>query len=56
MINLGSLPPNMTEPPKDARGWLAFQPSTGKVWWKIEGEWLPIDEALARREARKQSK
>jgi hypothetical protein len=54
-INLGNLPPDMTEPPPDACGWLAFQPSTGRVWWKIDGKWLPIEEALALREARKNS-
>lgn len=48
-INLGALPPDLTEPPSDARGWLAFQPSSSKVWWKIKGEWLPIDEALKQR-------
>lgn len=55
MISLGNLPPQLTEPPQDARGWLAFQPSTGRVWWKIDGKWLPIDEALTRREAMKNS-
>lgn len=53
MINLNNLPPELTEPPPDARGWLAFQPSTAKIWWKIDGKWLPIEEALALREARK---
>ncbi|MBB4395165.1 hypothetical protein [Bradyrhizobium sp. ERR14] len=28
-------------PPPDERGWIAFQPSTGKVRWKIDGKWLP---------------
>lgn len=55
-IELNNLPPDLTEPPPDAPdacGWLAFQPSTCKVWWKIDGKWLPIAEALALREARK---
>ena len=55
-INLGSLPPDMTEPPPDARCWLAWQPSTGKAWRKVDGKWLPIAEANAIVEARKQSK
>ncbi|MFK4537930.1 hypothetical protein ABIA00_006113 [Bradyrhizobium ottawaense] len=52
-LNLGNLPPEMTEPPPDARGWIAFQPSTGRCWRKLDGEWLRIEEALARIEARK---
>jgi len=51
-INLGALPPDLNEPPNDARGWLAFQPSSGKVWWKISGQWLSIDEALKHIEER----
>ncbi|MCD9898135.1 hypothetical protein QIH85_43015 [Bradyrhizobium japonicum] len=51
-LNLGNLPPDMTEPPPDARGWIAFQPTTGKVRRKVDGEWLRIEEALARIEAR----
>ncbi|WP_354200125.1 hypothetical protein [Bradyrhizobium sp. JR4.1] len=52
-LELGSLPPEFAEPPAGARGWLAFQPSTGKVWRKLDGVWLRIEEALARIEARK---
>jgi hypothetical protein len=44
-IDVSNLPPDLTEPPKDARGWVAFQPSTGKAWRKLDGEWLPIAEA-----------
>jgi hypothetical protein len=51
-VDLGNLPPDLTEPPPDANGWLAFQPSTSKVWWGIGGVWLRIEEALALREAR----
>lgn len=54
-INLGNLPPELTEPPPDARGWLAFQPSSGKIWWRLSGKWLPIAEALALRQTRKLS-
>ncbi|UPK16100.1 hypothetical protein [Bradyrhizobium sp. 131] len=53
-IELGNLPPEFTEPPPDVRGWLAFQPSTGKAWRKIDGKWLPIAEANAIANARKQ--
>ncbi|WFT91416.1 hypothetical protein QA633_23930 [Bradyrhizobium barranii] len=52
-VNLGNLPPHMAEPPPDARGQYAFQPTTGKVWRKVDGQWLRIEEALARIEARK---
>ncbi|WP_441280130.1 hypothetical protein [Bradyrhizobium sp. 63_E2_N1_3] len=52
-LNLGNLPPELTEPPPQARGWIAFQPSTGKVWRRVDGVWLRIEEALARIEARK---
>jgi hypothetical protein len=52
-INLGNLPPELTEPPLGAYGTFAFQPSTGKVWRKVDGKWFRIEEALARIEARK---
>ncbi|UPT93859.1 hypothetical protein J4G48_0031610 [Bradyrhizobium barranii subsp. apii] len=52
-INLGNLPPELTEPPADARGTLAFQPSTGKVWRKVDGQWFRIEEALKRIEEKK---
>lgn len=52
-IELHNLPPDLSEPPKNARGWLAWQPSTGKAWRKIDGEWLPIEEANAIAAARK---
>ncbi|WP_194393640.1 hypothetical protein [Bradyrhizobium sp. CCBAU 51765] len=48
-----NLPPELGEPPKEARGWIAFQPATGKAWRKIAGKWLPIVEANALIEARK---
>ncbi|MGY4370745.1 hypothetical protein ACVW1A_006810 [Bradyrhizobium sp. LB1.3] len=51
-INPNNLPPDMTAPPPDARGWLAFQPSSGKIWWKLNGEWLPIAKARALIESR----
>ncbi|WP_445222133.1 hypothetical protein ACKWRH_20885 [Bradyrhizobium sp. Pa8] len=54
-INLGALPPELTEPPPGAYGWIAFQPSTGKVWRKVDGKWLRITEALERIEAKKNS-
>lgn len=41
MINLSNLPPDLTEPPPEAKSWLAYQPSSGKFWWRIDGEWLP---------------
>lgn len=53
MIELHNLPPELSEPPKDARGWIALQPSTGKMWRKLDGKWLPIAEANALIEARK---
>ena len=53
MIDLGNLPPDMTEPPPDAYGNLAFQPSSGKAWWKLNDKWVRAEEALAHFEARK---
>lgn len=44
-IDVSNLPAKMTEPPSDARGWFAWQPSTGKVWRKVAGEWLQFAEA-----------
>ncbi|WP_314960954.1 hypothetical protein [Bradyrhizobium cosmicum] len=55
-IELHNLPPELTEPPPDARGLVAFQPSTGRTWQKVDGKWLPSAEANALIEARKQSK
>ncbi|MFK4538035.1 hypothetical protein ABIA00_006218 [Bradyrhizobium ottawaense] len=52
-LNLGNLPPDLTEPPQDARGTLAFQPLTGRVWRRVDGQWFRIEEALARIETRK---
>lgn len=54
MIELHNLPPELAEPPADARGSLAWQPSTGKAWRKIDGKWLPIAEANEVAAARKQ--
>ncbi|MCS3449564.1 MULTISPECIES: hypothetical protein [Bradyrhizobium] len=48
MIDPSNLPPELTEPPPDAPGWLAFQPATAKVWQKLDGTWLPISEAQER--------
>ncbi|MDI3564941.1 hypothetical protein [Bradyrhizobium sp. Arg816] len=53
-IELHNLPPEMTEPPPERRGWLAWQPSIGKAWRKVDGKWLPIAEANAIANARKQ--
>ncbi|MBB4391823.1 hypothetical protein GGD62_000891 [Bradyrhizobium sp. ERR14] len=55
-IDLHNLPPELTEPHHDARGWLAWQPSKDKAWRKLDGKWLPIAEANAIVEARKQSR
>ncbi|WP_157461016.1 MULTISPECIES: hypothetical protein [Bradyrhizobium] len=55
-IELHKLPPDVSEPPREARGWVAFQPSTGKIWQKVDGEWLRSAEANALIEARKQSR
>lgn len=52
-IELHNLPPELAEPPKEARGWIAFQPATGMAWRKVTGKWLPIAEANALIEARK---
>ncbi|SCB33875.1 hypothetical protein GA0061098_1006176 [Bradyrhizobium shewense] len=54
-IELHDLPPELTEPPPDARGWLAWQPLTCKAWRKLDGKWLPIAEANAIVEARRNS-
>ncbi len=54
-VELHNLPADLTEPPPDARGWLAFQPSTGKAWRRVDRMWRPIAEANAILEARKQS-
>lgn len=56
MIELHNLPPEIIEPPKDAIGLVAFQPSTGKTWQKVDGEWLLSAEANALIEAREKSK
>jgi hypothetical protein len=48
MIDPANLPPELTEPPADAYGNYAFQPSSGRVWQKWYGKWLPITEALKR--------
>lgn len=55
-VELHNLPPEFGEPPAGARGWIAWQPSTGKAWRKLDGKWLPIDEANAIAAARKQSR
>ncbi|MBH5369907.1 hypothetical protein [Bradyrhizobium glycinis] len=55
-VELHNLPPDLSAPPPHACGWLAFQHSSGKAWRKIDGAWLPIDEANAIAEARKQKK
>ncbi|RXH41060.1 hypothetical protein [Bradyrhizobium zhanjiangense] len=52
-VELHNLPLDLSAPPPDARGWLAFQPSTEKAWRKVDGKWLPIAEANALIEARK---
>ncbi|WP_167772341.1 hypothetical protein [Bradyrhizobium frederickii] len=52
-MDRGIVPPELSEPPPDARGWIAWQPSTGKAWRKIDGKWLPIAEANAIVETRK---
>ncbi|MFK4507083.1 hypothetical protein LPJ38_26810 [Bradyrhizobium daqingense] len=52
-VDLHNLPPELTEPPADARGWLAWQPSTGNAWRRVDGVWLPIAEANAIVKARK---
>ncbi|WP_181769850.1 hypothetical protein [Bradyrhizobium sp. UNPF46] len=54
-IELHNLPPELTEPPRDAIGLVALQPSTGKIWQKVDGEWLPSAEANAILEAREKS-
>ncbi|WP_181769460.1 hypothetical protein [Bradyrhizobium sp. UNPA324] len=51
-IELHNLPPDVTEPPADACGLVAFQPSTGKTWQKVDGKWLPSAEANALIESR----
>jgi len=38
------LAPGIDEPRKGLPGLLAYQPSTGKSWRKINGEWQPIGE------------
>lgn len=53
-IDVSSLPPDLIEPPRDAHGWLAWQPSTGKVWRKVDGEWLQFAEAQKLIEERRQ--
>ncbi|WP_154694131.1 hypothetical protein CIT37_41795 [Bradyrhizobium ottawaense] len=55
-IELHNLPPELTEPPADAIGLVAFQPSTGKTWQKVDGVWLPSAEANAILEAREKSR
>ncbi|MGY4313722.1 hypothetical protein [Bradyrhizobium sp. JR3.5] len=45
MIDPSNIPQELTEPPSEAAGWLAFQPTSGKVWRKLDGTWLPIAEA-----------
>ncbi|MGY4411959.1 hypothetical protein ACVWW4_003695 [Bradyrhizobium sp. LB7.1] len=55
-IELHNLPPEVAEPPPDACGLVAFQPSTGKIWQKVDGKWLPTAEANALIDARKQSR
>lgn len=52
MIQPNNIPSDLSEPPPDARGWLALQPSSGKIWWKLDGKWLPIAEARALIETR----
>jgi prolyl-tRNA synthetase len=47
-VDIGNLPPHMTEPPPGAPGLYAFQPATWKIWQKIESQWLPIAEAQKR--------
>ncbi|UFW82880.1 hypothetical protein BjapCC829_23105 [Bradyrhizobium barranii] len=54
-IEANNIPARLSEPPRDVRGWLAWQPSTGKAWRKVDGKWLPIAEANALIEARKNS-
>jgi len=51
-IDVSNLPPDLTEPPPGAKGNYAFQPSTGKIWRKLNGEWLPIADARKRIKAR----
>ncbi|SFU59248.1 hypothetical protein [Bradyrhizobium arachidis] len=46
-IELHNLPPDLAAPPPDAKGWLAYQPSTRKVWWKIDGEWTVAHQKAA---------
>ena len=50
------IPPELFAPPRDAPGWIAFQPSTGNIWRKVSGEWLRISEAMSEIEAGKNSK
>lgn len=52
-VELHNLPPELTEPPRDAIGLVAFQPSTGRIWQKVDGRWLPSAEANALIESRK---
>lgn len=47
-IDLSNLSPEMSAPPAGAKGCFAFQPSTGRIWNKLDGEWLPIKEAHSR--------
>lgn len=46
-VELHNLPAELAEPPQDAVGWIAWQPTTGKAWRRIDGKWLPIAEANA---------
>ncbi|UPJ27082.1 hypothetical protein [Bradyrhizobium sp. CW1] len=54
-IELHNLPADLAEPPREAIGLVSFQPSTGKIWQKVNGEWLPSAEANAILEAREKS-
>lgn len=40
------LPPNLSEPPADLEGRLAFCPTAGKTWMRIDGKWVPLTEAI----------
>lgn len=55
-VKFWQVPPEATAPAPDARGWICWQPSTGKVWRKIDGKWLPIAEANEIAEARRNSR
>lgn len=52
MIDLANLPPELSEPPTDARGNYAFQPSTWRIWQRVDGVWLRIGDAQERIDAR----